>query len=393
MRTFPRGIAPELLVSQVQSTMPYLFDSQWGTELASHFPPARTVLDFVESAASGSAKELDHFEYFRLCLSAHYLTCGTPVPTDVDNQIRLKLWPKRLPIPVAVAMAELVLESRNWDFSRVSTRFVTGAEGSAFESEKLGGHHGEWFTVACAAYAALGAYGNPSVVELRGSLFAAIGAEVARESEIFGSLWRIHDGIACLQASANIAHNLGDLDRVMDMWELEVGDPLRLAYYKLGSSPFGPDRKLRHEGRLWVAGELYKEKIDGGSSMALENHRHFALRKPRSLRRHPDLVVPTAPFFDAWGSRIAERLGGPDGTVGDELREVVDALVDGWERQPGTVAYGRALVGIAAIIPELRISSADKTKQSVLDTSREVFESRWATTANERVDDIPSRAS
>ncbi len=393
MRSFPRGIAPDLLVSQVRSTMPYLFESEWGEDLGAHFPPAGHLREFALNLADGGGVELDHFEYFRLCLSAHYLTCGTPVPTDVDNQIRLKLWPKRLPIPVAIAMAELVLESRKWEFSRVSTRFVSGAKESPFAKEMLGGHHGEWFTVACAAYAALGGYANPAVVELRTSLFDAIGAEVAREAEVFGSLWRAHDGLGCLQASASIAHNLGDLDRVMDMWELSVGDPLRLSFYKLGSSPFDADRKLRYQGRLWVAGELYKEKIDGGSSLALENHRHFALRKPRSLRRFPELVVPTAPFFDAWGATIAKRLRGPDGEITDELREIVETLVDGWERQPGTVAYGRALVGIAAEIPELRVTSEDKAQQGVLETTREEFEARWASVANERVDDIPSRAS
>lgn len=126
--------------------------------------------------------------------------------------------------------------------------------------------------------------------------------------------------------------------------------------------------------------------------MALENHRHFALRKPRSLRRYADLVVPTAPFFDAWGVRIAERLRGAGGEITEELREVVATLVEGWGRQPGTVAYGRALVGITSVIPEIVVKVENGAQQAVLDTSCEVFESCWAAIAVERVDDIPSRA-
>ena len=108
-------------------------------------------------------------------------------------------------------------------------------------------------------------------------------------------------GGAALQASAAIAHNFGDLDRVMDMWNLAPFDPLKLRFYKLGVKPFDADGKLRHQGRLWVAGELYKSPIMG-SSMAAENHRHFALRKPKCLRRS-ELGVPSA----SWRSRAARE--------------------------------------------------------------------------------------
>jgi len=80
MATLPRGIAPDLLYSQVKNTVPYF------SELGA-FPPAKVLRN------SDLSVPLTHFEYYRLCLSSHYLSCGTPVPTDVDNQIRLKLWP------------------------------------------------------------------------------------------------------------------------------------------------------------------------------------------------------------------------------------------------------------------------------------------------------------
>src|SRR5690606_33292226 len=117
---FPRGIAPDLLISQVRNTMPYLFDADSETAAKwNSFPPAQVV-----RRLNASLHDLSHFEYFRLCLSAHDLTCGTPVPTDVDNQIRLKLWPRGLPLETAIEMTDLVLESRAWDFTLVSSRFV-----------------------------------------------------------------------------------------------------------------------------------------------------------------------------------------------------------------------------------------------------------------------------
>ncbi len=385
MKPFPRGIAPDLLLTQVRNTMPYLFGESAGPLAAGSFPPANVLREF-DRAPSDFA---NHFDYYRLCLSSHYLTCGTPVPTDVDNQIRLRLWPAGLPLATALEMTELVLASHDWDFTLVSSRFVHGAPGTPFEREPLSGHYGEWFTVSCAAYAALGRYPEPAAAEMRKRVFAAIAAEVDRHSEIFGSLWRAGDGLGCLKACASVAHNFGDLDRVMDMWKLDVGDPLRLAYYKLGGQPFDTDRKLRYRGRLWVAGELYKSKIDG-SSMAIENHRHFGLRKPRALRERVDLVVPTAPFFDEWGGRIARS---------EKREEIVQALAESWERQPGTYAYGRALRGVLDAAPEMRdfpgIAAALRAPETaeILETGRTEFEARWAAEALRWMDEIPSTAT
>lgn len=384
MKAFPRGIAPELLLTQVENTMPYLFTEEAGDLASGRFPPA----GWIREHAAAPVELPDHFDYFRLCFSSHLLTCGTPVPTDVDNQIRQKLWPAGLPFEIAAKMVELVLASREWDFTLVSTRFVYGAPGTPMEKEALSGLYGEWFTVACGAYCALGRYKEPPAKELRERVFDAIAGEVDRHSEVFGSLWRVKDGVGCLKASASIAHNFGDLDRVMDMWDLGVGDPLRLRFYKLGARPFDTERKLRYLGRLWVAGELYKSKIDG-SSMAIENHRHFGLRKSRGLRSRAEFVVPTAPFFDEWGGRIAR---------GGHVDEIVETLKESWDRQPGTFAYGRALRGALDANPDLRSNRHVEAaflvpaQAAVLETARERFESRWAEEAIRHMDDIPSRA-
>lgn len=383
MAQLPRGIAPELLISQVLNTMPYLLES--AGELA-RFKPTITLRQY-QRAPTGP---LSHFEYFRLCLSSHYLTCGTPVPTDVDKQIRQKLWPRDLPLETALEMADLVLESRKWDFTLVTSRFIYGASGSAQENEVLNGVLGEWFTVAVGAYCAMKQYSSKAALEKGQILFSHISDEVNRHSEIFGSLMRAKDGLGCLKASTSLAHNLGDLDRVMDMWELSIGDPLRLQFYKLGSLPFDSERKLRYLGRLWISGELYKSKI-AGSSLALENHRHFALRKPKCLRSSPDFCVPTAPFFDDWGRKVARGLATSGGTPSPETLEVIDALVQGWERQPGTLAYGRALRGILEVHPELG-PRLEKLLARAPGTQVE-FEGRWAAEALIHMDDIPSRAT
>jgi hypothetical protein len=389
MAQLPRGIDPGTLLSQVRNTMPYLFDPGTGGTALGQMVPAQ-VLRAFEGA---SQEPLGHFEYFRLCLSSHYLTCATPVPTDVDNQIRQKLWPRQLPLETALEMTALVLASRQWDFKLLSNRCVYGAPGTPWEKESLSGHLGEWFTVSSAAYCALGQYPDPRAGEMRKLVYENIADEVRRHSEIFGSLWRANEGSASLKASANIAHNFGDLDRVMDMWELSPGDPLRLEFYKLTATPFDADRKLRYLGRLWVAGELYKSEIEG-SSMALENHRHFALRKPKCLRQSPELRIPLGPFFDDWGRLVARTLAASDGAPSERTFEVIEALWHGWERLPKTVGYGRALRGIGEVHPELGFEAQAKThvQRSILQMPQERFEKKWNDEALKLMDDIPSRA-
>lgn len=380
-----RGISPELLVSQVRNTAPYVFDEPPSAPAVSASPPAEIVREWERERPAS----LSHFEYFRLCLAAHYLTCATPVPTDVDNQIRRKLWAPGMALATALEMGRLVLESHGWDFTPLSGRTSYGAAGSEWADAPLSGHLGEWFTVAAGAYAALGHYRAQDAKALRASLLDGIAQETERHSEIFGSLWRAKDGVGALLASASIAHNFGDLDRVVDMWDVPIADPLRLRFYKLTASPFGAEKELRYKGRLWTAGELYKSVIDG-SSMAAENHRHFALRKPRALRTRPELRVPLGPFFDAWGERVATTLSG------EGLIETVDALVQGCERLSDTFGYARALHAIERVTPEAceRMAGLRKSARwrAALATTREEFEARWAAAALAHLDEIPSRA-
>lgn len=382
-----RGIDPGLLISQVQGTMPYLFDeSRSGTPLVQSMP-ARVVLERVHHPDV----ELSHFEYFRLCLSAHFLTVGTPVPTDVDNQIRKKLWSAALPLETVLPMAELVLEARSWPYELFSPRYQPGAAGIPGARSFVSGHQGEWFTVAAAAYAGLAQFQAPETTRLRERVFTEISEELRTHSDVFSSLWRAGDGVGCLKASASIAHNLGDLDRVMDQWELAEADPLRVEHYKLGSKPFGAHGRLRLSGNLWVAGELYKSLIDGGS-MAAENHRHFALRKPKVLRTRPEFLLPNGPFLDEWGTRVLGALE----VDPDSRSEVIQALVEGWIRLPGvTSGYGRALHGVfehegyGGVLKPLK---EDRQRRRALELARVAFEKRWASEALKHLEEIPSRA-
>jgi hypothetical protein len=380
------GISPELLVSQVRSTAPYVFDDPPSAPELCATEPARIVRD----QASSPTAPLAHAAYFRLCLAAHYLTCATPVPTDVDNQIRKKLWPPSLPVAIALEMGQTVLESRGWRFLPLTSRASYGAAESELAEVALHGHSGEWFTVAAGAYAALGHYRAEDAKKLRAALLDAIADETEKHSAVFGSVWRARDGLGALRASVSIAHNFGDLDRVIVMWDLPFQDPLRLRFHGLTTAAFGPDGALRHQGRLWAAGELYKSAIDG-SSMAAENHRHFALRKPRALRSQPALRVPVGPFFDAWGEAVASALDA------EPLLEVVEALVHGQERLGDTLGYARALRAIALARPEHHAKLEPLRRKSprlkkTLETTREDFEARWSAAALAHLEEIPSRA-
>jgi hypothetical protein len=374
----PRGISPELLISQIKNTMPYLFE---GTSAINTLEPTQIVFNKI----SNPDLALSHVEYFKLCYSAHVLTVGTPVPTDVDNQIRQKLWPKNLPLELALEMTDFVIKSVSWDFTLLSDRFQYGKKNQAHQF--VSGHQGEWFTVATGAYCALAKYSSSEAQNKKHELFLEIKKQIELHAEVFASLWREQDGIGCLKAASSIAHNFGDLDRVMDMWELDGTDPLRRDYYKLTAHPFDHKKELRFMGRLWVAGELYKSKICG-SSLALENHRHYALRKIRALRNRPDFMIPTAPFFDSWGNRLAQN------TLEYDVPPLLNEIKLAWDKQKGTVAYGRAICGILEKTTHVSTSewTLDQEQKLTLETPKVEFEKKWNDEALVWLDEIPSTA-
>ncbi len=347
------AIAPQLLIEQVRSAAPFLFD---GPE------PEGPRLRYLRVLRGYDGRRLDAPGYYELCLCAHWATAGSFVPTDVDNAIRWKLWQDVQPGLVEL-QARLVLEAASWDYRPVTARMVETAQGP------LSTHEGTWFSVAVGAYAAtLTAYPR-----LAAEVLDAMRAEADREDRAYAALRA--DPLVYLKSSALVSHNFGDCDRVMDQWELKAGDPLYDALYdaaKPGSPLYG--------GRLGVAGLLHQKHLGA------DNHRHYPLRAARPLRRSADLLLPVGPFFDDWGRLVARH---PDLSPEDKA-EVVRCLVDGWERMHEPPGYARALAGILdafaggreklkKLLPakDMRLLSSG-TLRVAMDESQERFEARWA---------------
>ncbi|RZA08467.1 MAG: hypothetical protein EOP11_04780 [Proteobacteria bacterium] len=358
-----RGIDPETLLGLVENTAPFLFRDR---------KPLTPYTQVILDAKAAATPRPTHFDYYHLALSAHYTTVATFVPTDVDNQIRKNLWDQTLPAGVTEAMAALVMKSLAYDFRPVTARYAE------LDGAYVCGHQGEWFSVAVGAYAAH----REKAPAIASEVMAAILKEVKDEALLFRRLKKAKDGVGLLKASTAIAHNLGDLDRVIDQWDLPANDPLREAAYKLGHAPhadFGDTQK-----ELLEAGDLNK------AFMASENHRHYPLRKPKCLRLSVDFLLPLGPFFDAWGETVSRHpLLSPE-----DVAEVAEALIDGFERlsSPRIPLYGyaRALGGIQrafrggpAKLPQYLPARAGKAlaKGLIPEINRlkpEAFEAQWA---------------
>lgn len=316
----PKGIEPKLLLNQVFNTAPFL--KHFGLEQ----PLSRRYLTTLLSQSSEvSWDDFSYSRYFDLCVSAHFGTCATFVPTDVDNHIRFKLWNPALPEEELLKMVESVIEIFTWDTTVVSTRWLRSPSGRIIE-----GHKGEWFSLAAAAYGAC----RFRIPEKAKELLQLIEWEIENEAIVFGEFKEAGEGISLLKASVLIAHNLGDLERVMEMWGIKDGEPL----FELARICQNEKEYSRH---LKKAGELNRD------IMALENHRHFTLRQPRPLRKSQDFLLPLGPFFDSWGKTLATH---PELSL-EDLGVIVEALIQGWVKLSGPVGYARALVGLEANYP------------------------------------------
>lgn len=359
-----RGVTPAILLEQVRVTLPFLF----GEPVVPETPYTATLLATDRLLRLQPDYDLSHARYFRLCVSAHWATVASFVPTDVDNQIRFRLWHPALDTSVILEMKDTVIESAHWTIRPLSTKWVACPD----TCRTLSGHDGEWFSIAVGCYGALRNRAPAEAAEIRDLILA----EMEREAKLLERLAQKGDGISMLLAAGAIAHNLGDLDRVVDMWHLPETDELKRAAYKAG-----------HEGEGWlvIAGKLNK------LFMADENPRHFSLRGPKCLRRSPDLLLPACPFLDEWGGIVGKHPALAD----EERAEVAEALIDGWEwlankrKAAGPVGYARALAGIAdkfpggfsALCDFLPARVAKRLRTGTLRTQcaveRERFEEQW----------------
>ena len=173
-----------------------------------------------------------------------------------------------------------------------------------------------------------------------------------------------------------MAHNLGDLSRVVSLWPRRPS----LAAARERLTRLGHADGATRVPSFVAAGEINKRL------MAAENHRFLALRKPRALRRARELLLPIGPWFDAWGARIAtcERLDPRD------RGDIMGALLHLHARAPRQAGCLRALAGlhqatagglasIAEFAPaRLRKEIGRGAVRDAIDLPRERFEEPFA---------------
>lgn len=299
------GIAPKLVRSQVENTAAWL----WSDPRASQ---VTRILDDVDGAAKHP------LAYLRHLLAAHFATVATFVPTDVDARIRHHAWMSIESAEELAAACDIVDEVAAWDPRWVSARTVEteDARGS------ISGHDGEWLSVRAGALGRALMLGATDIVD---RLVADIDGELAREEAVFLSA---KGAKRILSAATVLAHNLGDLSRVVDQWPAKEQE-LRAKYTRLGHA--GSARPAFVE-----AGGLNK------ATLALENHRFLALRKPRGLRAARALVLPIGPWFDAWGERLATH----DALEDRDRTDVFAALLEIHASSPDQLGCLRALAGL-----------------------------------------------
>jgi hypothetical protein len=311
------GIAPNILLKHVENTAPFLFQG----ELESSSPNC----EFLEKLRFYKKNlkllgNIDLAEYFHLCLCAHWSTAGTFVPTDVDNQIREGLWKHSSIQKYIEKMAKTTIESWKWDYSQVTNR----KSYNRINDEVMSTHEGTWLSVAIGAYCALTKHKK---VELAQEMADVILQEIKKEENILLQLREDQDHINFLRAAPLMAHNFGDLDRVIVQWKMEESDPFCKSIFKLGHN-LNPD----YSPILVYTGKVNKELS------SKENHRHMSMRQPRCLRKSYQFLIPVGPFMDHWG----EILGRSSKLNLMEKGEIVAAFYEGYKRQDQAFGYIRA---------------------------------------------------
>jgi hypothetical protein len=354
------GIANSVLVEQVRNTAAWLWQTPLAAPLVAIFDAA--VDDPDDGAEARAPERSAGVPTLRLRLAAHYATVATFVPTDVDAHIRHHQWMAIDDAGVFAAARAHSDEAAARDATLVSARVTDG----------VSGHDGEWFSVRAGA---LGRALSLGWVDEAAALAAQIDAELDREEQLFAAAVA-HGAPArtTLALATALAHNLGDLSRVVDAWPKALAShDYRARFSRLGHADGACSRPA-----FVLAGELNKE------IMALENHRFLALRKPRALRRSRELLLPVGPWFDGWGELIGRSALLDDG----DRAEVVSALIELHLSSPQQQGCLRALAaihrttrgGLTSYLTELparvRKEALRGRIRDALDVSPEHFEAR-----------------
>lgn len=358
------GIAPNLLLKDIEITAPFIFKGEIDTTGKDR--AYLTKLVFYKKNLN-SLKYIDLTEYFYLCMAAHWSTAGTFVPTNVDNQIREGLWKHKDVMKHIDRMARITIDSWLWNYEQVTNRKSYNPKNNQIMST----HEGTWLSVAIGAFCALE---KNEKTELAKEVYDVILAEVEKEEKLLLELREQRDHINFLRTTALMAHNFGDLDRVIDQWEMAEDHPVREKIYKLGHR-----LNKNYNPILAYAGQINKKFL------SVENHRHMSLRQAKCLRRSYKFLVPVGPFMDSWG----EVLGSTTNLTLAEKGEVVAALFEGYKRQDLAYGYARAFRGMMSALPrgldtleqdlpydlvqEIRKSQFQK----IADTPKEEFEAMF----------------
>jgi hypothetical protein len=320
------GIAPNLLLKDVEITAPFLFKEE--VEIKGRDRDYLAKLVYYKKNLN-SLKHIHLSDYFYLCMAAHWATAGTFVPTNVDNQIREGLWKHKDIHGHIERMTKITIDSWTWNYEQVTNRKSINPS----NGQVLSTHEGTWLSVAIGAYNALVKYKK---YDLSGEVAGVILAEIDKEAKILNELREKRDHVNFLRSTALMAHNFGDLDRVIDQWQMPDSDSLKLRIYKLG-------HKLNenYSPLLVYAGQVNK------ALLSVENHRHMSMRQPKSLRRSHKFLIPVGPFMESWG----ESLGTSSLLSSAEKGEIVAALFEGYKRQDLAFGYIRAFRGLVHSLP------------------------------------------
>ncbi len=350
------GIAPNLLLKDIEVTAPFLFKGEIDTSGINRAYLAKLV-HYKKNL--NLLKHIDLTEYFFICMAAHWSTAGTFVPTNVDNQIREGLWKHKQISKHIERMARITIDSWLWDYEQVTNRKTYNPS----LGQVMSTHEGTWLSVAIGAYNALVKNKkSDSALEMKNVILA----EVEKEEKLLIFLREKKDHVNFLRATALMAHNFGDLDRVIDHWEMPQDDPFRLRIYKLGHQP-----NINYSPILVYAGQVNK------AFLSVENHRHMSMRQAKCLRRSHKFLIPVGPFMDQWGKTLGETKD----LTPDEKGEIVVALYEGWKRQDLARGYCRAYGSMMRTFPN---GIGDMEASLPFDVVQEIRKSKF-----QQIADIP----
>jgi hypothetical protein len=316
----PAGITPTLLFEQVKNTAP------WALTASPRLPAVEVLLTAPALEARWRQGE-DAEGYLAFLLAAHFTTVATFVPTDVDVRIRQHVWSNLAGAKLMSAIGRVETVA-GWDVRPVTERSVT------VDGEVLAGHQGEWFSVMAGALGRALALSDTAAAD---RARAWIEAELGREARIVQFARKNGTERELLTVVTTVAHNLGDLSRVVDTWsKAAAASEVGVRYQRLGH-----EDGARFDGAFVFAGALNKQL------MALENHRFLPLRNPRALRRERAFLLPFGPYFYDWGKALGSTPLLDDG----ERAEILQALLGVHQRRTEEHGCLRAIAGMHAAFP------------------------------------------